>query len=329
MSLDKVLEALSSGLAAEAVITPMSKQKTAVGKSSMLYGIDYKSFEKISSEFIEAGGNGIVFTGTTGESSTLSDEEQLNVIKTGTELIKSSFPNAVAIAGTGSNDTDHAVYLSKEAEKLGADALLIVSPYYNKPSQEGYMHMIMEIAGNTNVPLILYEIPGRAVFHIEAQTLRKLKDSCPESIIALKDAGGNTKKSAEYYETCPDVTLLSGDDARTYEIMDQFNGKGVISVVSHIAPTETINLVRMYMAGEKEKAKQIQELMAPLIEAMFCYGNPASVKTAMALQGRISPVARSPILTAQQANKGDIVEKITAALDKYKTEIAPNIRKIC
>ncbi|MGN0690691.1 MAG: 4-hydroxy-tetrahydrodipicolinate synthase, partial [Oscillospiraceae bacterium] len=251
-----------------AIVTPMNTDGS----------IDFETFGKLIDFQIENGTDAIVVCGTTGESSTMSDEEHKETIRYCVERVNKRVP---VIAGTGSNDTAYAVQLSKEAEILGADAVLVVSPYYNKTSQNGLIKHFTTIADAINIPVMLYNIPGRTGVNIAIDTFVEL--SKHENIVAVKEAGGNMDYFAKIIEACGDnLDVYSGDDGMTVPVMS-IGGKGVISVLSNVMPKETHELCQLCLDNNFAEAGKLQIKYLGLINALFCDVNPIPVKEALAL----------------------------------------------
>lgn len=239
------------------------------------YNVDYNTFEKLLNWHVENKTDAIIVCGTTGEASTLTNKEHLKVIKFVVDVIDKRLP---VIAGTGSNDTLHMVYLSTEAEKLGADALLCVTPYYNKATQEGLYQHFKAVNDKVNIPIILYSVPSRTNVEIDVDTVVRL--SKLENVIGLKDATGNLDYTAQIAKAIPGFNIYSGNDDLIYDVLDR-GGKGVISVVANIYPQLTHQLCASYLNGNKEEATQIQDKLNQVIDHLFVEPNPIPVKYAM------------------------------------------------
>jgi len=251
---------------------------------------DEAAFQQLIEFQIESGISGIVPTGTTGESPTLDHLEHHRVIDL---AVKSAAGRCKVIAGTGSNSTAEAISLTVEAEKAGADAALLVNPYYNKPSQEGLFRHFKAVADATKLPLILYSIPGRTGGEIAVGTVRRLVDAC-SNIVAIKEAGGTVDRVSQLRQALlPSFEILSGDDALTLPFMVA-GAIGVISVASNVIPREVGDLVTAALAGNYAGACTVHEHWYPLFRDLFLETNPVPVKTALALQGRIAPEFRLP-----------------------------------
>ena len=271
--------------------------------------VDIPKFKELIEFQIKNGIQGIVPCGTTGESPTLTHEEHNLVVETCVATVKKRVP---VIAGTGSNATAEAVALTKHAEKAGADGALVVTPYYNKPTQKGlYLHF-KAVADSVKIPIILYNIEGRTARNIETDTVARLARDC-KNIIGVKEASGNLQQIKDVRRACGNKFLIfSGDDALTLPVME-IGGVGVISVVANIIPKDVAALVTAFNAGNKAKASEINDKMIPLIKAMFIETNPIPVKKAMELLGLCSSQLRLPLCDMDDAN----VEKLKIALHNY------------
>lgn len=258
---------------------------------------------------VKSGTNGIVPCGTTGESPTLDHEEHDRVVEVCIEAVNKRIP---VIAGTGSNSTAEAVALTQHAARSGADGALVVTPYYNKPTQKGlYLHF-KAVADSVDIPIILYNIEGRTARNIETDTVAQLARDC-KNIIGVKEASGSLEQVKSVRKACgKDFIVLSGDDALTLPIME-LGGTGVISVVGNIVPYDVVAMINAFNAGDKSKASRINDKLAPLIKAMFVETNPMPVKKAMELLGMCSSELRLPLCDMEEAN----IEKVRAALRNY------------
>ena len=233
----------------------------------------------------------IIVCGTTGEASTLTHEEHLAVIKHCCQVVNKRIP---VVAGTGSNCTETAIYLSKEAEKAGADGILVVSPYYNKATQKGLIEHFTMIANSVKIPMILYNIQGRTGVNIAPETIATLFNNV-ENIVAVKEASGNISQVAKIMQlTDGKIDLYSGNDDQIVPILS-LGGSGVISVLSIIAPKETHDICQLYFDGKTKESCELQLKAIPLIDALFCEVNPIPVKKAIELQGRDTGVMRRPL----------------------------------
>ena len=271
-------------------------------------GIDEAAYKKLIEWQIAEGIHGLVPCGTTGESPTLSEKEHERVIEICVQAVGKRVP---VIAGTGSNSTAEAVHMTKYAAKVGADAVLVVTPYYNKPTVKGiYLHY-KAISECANIPIILYNIAGRTGKNIEPELMAKLAGI--KNIIGVKEASGNLEQIKCIRELCPkDFLLISGDDGLTLPIMSM-GGVGVISVASNIVPKDVAGLVNAFNKGDRPKAEAINAKLLPLIDALFIETNPIPVKTATALMGLCSGAMRLPMCDMEEEN----LAKLKQALVNY------------
>lgn len=274
--------------AAVAVITPFLENGA----------VDYENLGKILEDQIAHGTDAIVICGTSGEASTLTHEEHLDVIKFAVDTVAKRIP---VIAGTGSNCTETAIYLSVEAEKHGADGLLLVTPYYNKATQKGLIKHFTAVAEAVKIPVILYNVPGRTGCNILPETAVYLAKNV-ENIVAIKEASGNISQVAKLMSLADGcIDLYSGNDDQIVPIMS-LGGKGVISVLSNVAPQQTHDIVASYLAGDVQKSCQLQLAAVELIDALFCEVNPIPVKKGMELQGWCNGVVRGPLTEMEEAH---------------------------
>lgn len=260
--------------------------------------VDYEQFAK-NIEFQIAGKtDAIIVCGTTGEASCLSHEEHLDVIEFCVKQVAGRIP---VIAGTGSNCTETAIYLSQEAEKRGADACLVVSPYYNKSTQKGLFEHFKMVADSVKIPVILYNIPGRTGVAIKNTTIMKLVNEVP-NIIGVKESLGDFSEVVRLAQMSEGkVDIYCGDDIQTIPYLS-IGAKGVISVLSNIAPEETHNMCEYFFDGKIEEARELQLKATPLIDALFCEVNPIPIKTAMNFMGNWGGTYRRPLCEMEDAN---------------------------
>lgn len=272
--------------------------------------INYEKFGEHVDFQIENGTDAIIVCGTTGEASCLSHEEHLDAIQFVIDKVKKRVP---VIAGTGSNCTETAVYLSKEAEKLGADALLVVTPYYNKATQKGLKEHYTIIAEAVSIPIILYNIPGRTGgVNLLPQTVVDLCRNVP-NIVGVKDATGNFSQIAKMMALADGcVDLYSGNDDQVVPLL-ALGGKGVISVLSNIAPRQTHDMVQKFLDGSVDESRKIQLEAVELIEALFCEVNPIPVKKAMNLLGMEAGPMRRPLTEMEPEN----AERLLKAMKEF------------
>ena len=291
-----------------ALVTPFSDH------GGLGNGLDEKSYQKLVEWQIKSGTNGIVPCGTTGESPTLSSDEHARVVETCIAAVKGRIP---VIAGAGSNSTAEAVAYTKHAAKAGADAVLVVTPYYNKPTNKGlYLHF-KAVAESAKIPVILYNIAGRTAKNIEPELMAKLATDC-KNIVGVKEASGSLEQMMRIKELCPkNFDLLSGDDALTLPIL-AIGGTGVISVAANIVPKEIVQLIQAFENGDLKKAQNINLKLMPLIRALFLETNPIPVKTAVSLMGYCNASLRLPMCDMEDSN----LLKLKSALKLYGIKFA-------
>lgn len=269
--------------AATAIVTPLTKN-----------GIDYEQFGRLIDWQIAEGIDAIVAVGTTGEGSTLTDDEHKEAIKFCVDRVAGRVP---VIAGTGSNDTDYAITLTKYACEVGADAMLLVTPYYNKATQRGLYESFVAVADASTKPCILYNVPSRTGCNLLPSTVAKLAEH--PNIVGIKEASGNLSQVAELAHLCGDkIDIYSGNDDQIVPILS-LGGCGVISVLSNLMPRETSKMVKDYLAGDTLSAREAQLRLIPLINALFCEVNPIPVKAAMAAMGYCENYLRLPLTTME------------------------------
>ncbi|MDE5932222.1 MAG: 4-hydroxy-tetrahydrodipicolinate synthase [Lachnospiraceae bacterium] len=271
--------------------------------------VNFEKFAELVEFQIQNGTDAIIVCGTTGESSTLTHEEHLEVIKCCAETVKGRVP---VIAGTGSNCTETAVYLSTEAEKYGVDGLLLVSPYYNKATQKGLFEHYKKIADSVKLPIILYNVPSRTGCNILPQTVVKL---CSEvhNIVGVKEASGNISQITKLASLAQGkIDIYSGNDDQIVPIL-ALGGKGVISVLSNVAPKQTHDICAKFFEGDVEGSCKEQLRAIELCDALFCEVNPIPVKTALKLMGKDTGTLRRPLCEMEEAN----VEKLRTAMKNY------------
>lgn len=252
--------------------------------------VDYDALGGLVEFQISEGISGLVPCGTTGESSTLSHEEHHRVVEF---VVKQARGRVPVIAGAGSNCTAEAVSLAAHAKEIGADAVLLITPYYNKPTQEGLFLHFSEVARQVKIPIVLYNVPSRTSVNMLPQTVARL--SAVTNIIGIKEATGDLKQISEIIElTGDDFVILSGDDFTTLPILS-VGGTGVISVHSNIAPRDVNEMVTAYLAGDREKARKLHYRLLPLARVMFIETSPVPAKAALALMKKVAPDVRLPL----------------------------------
>ena len=284
-----------SGLA---MITPMNPDGS----------VNYTEIDRILEDQIAAHTDAIIACGTTGEASTLDDQEHLDVIGHVVKRVAGRIP---VIAGTGSNNTAHAVMMSKEAADLGADGLLVVTPYYNKTSQSGLIASYTAIADATDLPVIMYNVPSRTGVNIAPETAKTL--SAHPKINAIKEASGNISQVAKIAALCGDeLNIYSGNDDQIVPLLS-LGGKGVISVLAHVAPQQTHDICQLWLDGKTTESSALQLELLDLCNVLFCDVNPIPVKAAMNMLGYNAGECRLPLVSTSEAN----LAKIRAELIKY------------
>ena len=262
-----------------AIVTPFRKGK-----------VDEQAFSSLIEWQIANGTSGIVPCGTTGESATLSYEEHNRVIELTVEVVNRRVP---VIAGTGSNSTDEAIALTRHAKRAGADGALLITPYYNKPTQEGLYRHYKAVAEAVDLPLVLYNIPIRTGVNMLPATIARL--SAIKNVVGVKEGSGSVQQASDIVQLCGErLTVLAGDDALTLPIM-AVGGKGVVTVTANILPTDMANLVKAFATGKIEEAQRIHFKLSPLFAALFYETNPIPVKEALGMMGKIDPELRLPL----------------------------------
>lgn len=281
-----------------AIITPMHDDGS----------VNYEKLKEVIDFQIENKTDAIIICGTTGESATMSHQEHKDVIKFTVDYVNKRIP---VIAGTGSNETYFAAELSMFAEEAGADALLLVTPYYNKTSQEGLVAHYNYIADRVNIPIILYSVPSRTGLNITPETCKKLSEH--KNIVAIKEASGNISQIAKIAELCgDDLQIYSGNDDQIVPIM-ALGAKGVISVLSNVCPKETHDICQEFLDGNTEKSLKLQLEYLELINNLFCEVNPTPVKEAMNMMGMEVGPCRLPLVRPTEANR----QKLYNSLKKH------------
>ncbi len=282
-----------------AIVTPMKENLE----------VNYDKLEELVEDQIKGGTDAIIITGTTGESSTMTEEEHLDVIRACVNYTKHRIP---VIAGTGSNCTKTAVYLSQEAEKAGADGLLVVTPYYNKATQQGLINHYTQIAQSVKAPIILYNVPGRTGCNLLPETVAYLHKNV-ENIVGLKEATGNITQASKTMDlTDGKIDMYSGEDAVILPLL-AIGALGVISVWSNVAPFDVHNLCQSFFEGDLETSRKLQRKGLALIDALFSEVSPIPVKKAMNLMGKDVGSLRAPL--CEMTEKG--TEKLAEAMKTY------------
>ncbi len=277
---------------ATALITPFNDK-----------GIDFEALDRIIEQQIEGGIGALVVCGTTGEKATLNDAEHVSVLRRAVETANGRIP---IIAGTGSNDTAHAVWMTKEASDIGCDAMLVCTPYYNKTTQNGLIKMFNVIADASDKPVILYNVPSRTGVAIEPETYIALADH--PQIVGIKEANGDISKIAKTMSYVGDkLALYSGNDDQIVPVMS-LGGMGVISVLSNVCPKETVKICDLCFEGDFKSAAALQLKMLPFINALFSEVNPIPVKAAMSAMGYCENIVRLPLVPMEKAHEAAMLD---------------------
>ncbi len=274
-----------------AIVTPFRNGK-----------VDERALAELIEWQIAKGTNGIVPCGTTGESATLSHDEHNRVIELTVEVVSRRVP---VIAGTGSNSTAEAIVLTRHAKQVGVDGALLITPYYNKPTQEGLYRHYKAVADAVDLPLVLYNIPGRTGVNMLPATIARL--SAIRTIVGVKEGSGSVQQASDVVQLCGDrLTVLAGDDSLTLPMM-AVGGKGVITVTANIVPSEMADLVKTIAEGKIEEARRIHFKLSPLFAALFYETNPIPVKEALGMMGKIDPELRLPLCPMAQDQREKLV----------------------
>jgi 4-hydroxy-tetrahydrodipicolinate synthase len=260
--------------------------------------VDERALTELVERQIAAGVDGVVPCGSTGEAATLSHAEHQRVVEV---AVAAARGRVQVLAGTGSNNTVEAVQLTHHAKDAGADGALLISPYYNRPTQDGIVAHYTEIARQTSFPLVVYNIPGRTGSNVLPGTLARLAEV--DQIVGVKEACGDLNQIAHVIASVPDsFAVLAGDDWATLPML-ALGGKGVISTISNVAPGEVVDLVRAFRAGDLARARSLHYRLMPLVDALFCETNPVPVKAALALRGLIHEELRLPLVPISNVNR--------------------------
>lgn len=289
---------INFGRVATAMVTPFDNKGN----------LDFAKTTKLVNYLIENGTDSLVVAGTTGESPTLNFEEKVALFR---HVVQTTAGRVPVIAGTGSNNTYGSIKLTKQAEEVGVDAVMLVAPYYNKPNQEGLYQHFKEIAESTSLPVMIYNIPGRSVVNIHPETIIRL--SKIKNIVAVKEASGDLNAMTDIIANTPDdFVLYSGDDGITLPVL-AIGGSGVVSVASHVIGKEMQEMVGAFMNGETKKAANLHQKLLPIMKGLFTAPNPVPVKTALQLKGFNVGSVRLPLvpLTAtERTNLMDLLNSI-------------------
>lgn len=270
-----------------AIVTPFKNGK-----------VDEKALGDLIEWHISEGTNAIVPCGTTGEASTLDYDEHYRVIEITVSIAKGKVP---VIAGTGANSTDETIMITQKAKEIGADGALLVTPYYNKPTQEGLYQHYKKVSETVDIPLVLYNVPSRTGINLLPQTVARLAEI--KNIVGIKEATGNMRQVSEVIRLCGErITVLSGDDFTTLTLL-ALGGKGAISVSANVAPRDASAMYKAWEEGNIKEARRLHFKLEPLNEAMFIETNPLPVKTALSMMGKIQEEFRLPLCVMSTANK--------------------------
>ncbi len=270
-----------------AIVTPFKNKK-----------VDEKALGKLIEWHISEGTDAIVPCGTTGESATLDYEEHYKVIEITIKIVNKRIP---VIAGTGANATDETIMITQKAKKMGADGALLVAPYYNKPTQEGLYRHYKAVAESVDIPIILYNVPGRTAVNMLPPTVARLAEI--KNIVAIKEATGDMRQTSDIIRLCGDrMTVLSGDDFTTLTLL-ALGGKGTISVSANVAPRDVSGMIRAWEKGNIAEARKLHFKLEPLNQAMFIETNPIPVKTALSMMGKIQEEFRLPLCPMSDENR--------------------------
>ena len=281
-----------------AIVTPMHADGS----------VNYPVLKELIEFQLENGTDAIIICGTTGEASTMTDQEQIDAVRFTVETVAK---RAVVLAGAGSNDTAHAIELAKGCEATGVDGVLLVTPYYNKTTQKGLIKHYTAIANSINIPVLLYNVPGRTGLSISPKTCYEL--SKVKNIVGIKEASGNFSNIAEIAALCgPDFDLYSGNDDQNIPILS-LGGKGVISVLANVAPKQTHDMVEKFLSGDTKGAAKLQLESIELINALFCEVNPIPVKTALNLMGFDVGPCKAPLCEMEAEH----IEQLKTAMKYY------------
>lgn len=283
------------GKVATAMVTPFDHKGN----------IDFEKTTQLINYLISNGSDALVIAGTTGESPTLSTEEKLALFRHSVKVVDGRVP---VVAGTGSNNTYASIELTKKAEEIGVDAIMIVAPYYNKPNQEGLYQHFKTIAESTELPVMLYNIPGRSVINMSVDTIVRLAEL--PNVVALKDASGDLDAmTAIIAQTSDDFALYSGDDGLTLPVL-AIGGTGIISVAAHVIGNEMQEMVKLYESGNPKEAAKIHQRIVPVMKSLFAAPSPTPVKTALQLKGLDVGSVRLPLVPLTEEERQTLVSTL-------------------
>lgn len=273
--------------------------------------IDEAAFRRLIDVQIEGGVEGLVVLGTTGENPTITHDERRRLVDLAVEQTSTRVP---VIVGTGTNNTDESIAFSREAAQAGADGLLVVGPYYNKPSQDGFYAHVAAIAGATDCPIIVYNVPGRTSFNVKADTMLRLAENIP-TVVGVKEASGDLAQISDILAGRPDdLAVYAGDDEMALPLL-ALGGEGVVSVISNAVPRQFSDMIRAGLRGNLEKARQLHFELLPAMRACFFATNPIPIKTVLAAQGLMEGHLRLPLTPLDE--RSAVRQRVVAAFDKF------------
>lgn len=289
-----------------AIVTPFRDAKDDAQRT-----IDWEAYDRLVQAQIDGGITGIVPCGTTGESPSLDAAEQLALIERTVKLVAKAPRKVVVLAGTGANSTRATIALSQAAEKAGADAVMVVVPYYNKPTQAGLREHYVAVAASVKCPLVVYNIPGRTGIDLAAETLAKIAEAAP-NVVATKEATGNVLRAQEIARLMGDrMTVMSGDDSLTLAMI-AVGASGVISVTSNVYPAEVVRVTRLALDGKFDEARKAHLALLRVHEVMFVEANPSPAKVALAHTMKISEAVRGPLVRASEGARAKVLATLEA-----------------
>jgi 4-hydroxy-tetrahydrodipicolinate synthase len=278
-------------------------------RESAGHPVDWEALDALVDAQVAGGVTGLVPCGTTGESPTLSHEEHAQVVE---RTVKRTARRTLVVAGAGSNSTREAIGLAQHAERAGADAIMVVVPYYNRPTQKGLLKHFVDVAASVKLPVVVYNIPARTGIDLTADTLARICAAAP-NVVAVKEATGNVLRAQQLVQSLGDrLDVLSGDDVLTLPMI-AVGARGVISVTSNVLPAEVTAATRLALEGKLDEARRAHLSLLPVHEAMFVEANPGPVKAALALRGAIQPAVRLPLVPVEESSRATIA----AALEAY------------
>jgi 4-hydroxy-tetrahydrodipicolinate synthase len=273
--------------------------------------VDWEGYERLVQTQIEGGINGIVPCGTTGESATLEHDEQVELVTRTVKLCSRTAGKCIVLAGTGTNSTRSTIALSQAAERAGADAVMVVTPYYNKPTQDGLREHYVAVAASVKCPVVVYNIPSRSVIDLTADTLARIAEAAP-NVVATKESTGNVMRTLEIVRLMGDrMTVLSGDDLLALPMI-ALGARGVISVTSNVYPAEVVRVTRLALDGKIDEARRAHLALSRVHEILFVEANPSPAKAALARKLKISDAVRGPLVRASESARAKVIATLVA-----------------